>query len=123
MLPNFKIKEAFDTVVADAALGGVSLVATRAAAMALNTHYALLGRDTGYRELFDSLSKLGKSSEGKDLRVEIGKAADEPDPFMANMKLAWAALQHPIVYTKLRYYQERLFAKAAPLLQHGITGS
>lgn len=68
MLPNFNMKEAFDSVVADAALGGVSFVSTRAAVVALNTHYALLGRDTGYRELFNSLSKLGKSAEGEDLQ-------------------------------------------------------
>lgn len=123
MLPNFNMKEAFDSVVADAALGGVSYISTKAAAIALNTHYTLLGQDKGYRELFSSLSKLGESAEGKDLRVEIGKAADEENPLMAGLKLAWAALQHPIAYTKLRYYQECLFAKAAPLLHHGVTGN
>ncbi|MCB1558407.1 MAG: hypothetical protein KDJ50_05735 [Alphaproteobacteria bacterium] len=117
-----ELRIAFDDVVADAALGARSLSTDKAATLALNTHFAMLDNDLGYKATFTALSKLGNSYEGQSLRSEIGKAADEPDPLMAGLKLAWAALQHPVTYLRLRYYQESLFAKAAPFLEFGATG-
>ncbi len=122
MANQFDLKEAFDDVVADAANGQSFRSTAPKKCIAFATHTTLLGNDPEYRQIFERLCKVGKSQRAGELAQKIVDASQEDSPLTSTLKMTWAALSHLPTYAEIRYCQTRLFSKASPLLQMGVTG-